>query len=78
MQKGSNPSIDAQFDFYGLQWDKPDVKPAKISREKKTPGTVIVEKHRPSMNKLSSADKMRLRRRAAELLYGRQVLASGN
>jgi hypothetical protein len=53
------------------------MKPAKPIREKKSRGTIIVEEHRPAMNKLSPADKTRLRRRAAELLYGREILASG-
>lgn len=56
---------------------KGNVKPAKTAVEKKTPGTVAVEKHRPLMNKLSAAERRRLRRRAAELLYGREALASG-
>ena len=47
----------------------------KNGERKKTPGTVAVEKHRPLMNKLSNADRHRLRQRAAELLYGKKTLA---
>jgi len=53
------------------------MKSAKPAAEKKTPGTLAVEKHRPAMNKLSEAERRRLRRRAAELLYGREALAPG-
>lgn len=53
------------------------MKAVKKSVEKKTPGTLTVEKHRPLMNKLTDAQRQRLRQRAAELLYGREALASG-
>ena len=43
---------------------------------KKTPGTLAVGKHRPLMIKLTNAQRQRLRQRAAELLYGREALAS--
>ena len=36
--------------------------------EKKTPGTLTVEKHRPLMNKLTPAERQQLRQRAAELM----------
>lgn len=57
--------------------DKPRVKCAKTSAEKKTAGTLAVEKHRPLMNKLKGAERGRLRRRAAELLYGREAASPG-
>jgi len=44
------------------------VKVAKPVAEKKTPGTLTVEKHRPLMNKLTNAQRQRLRQRAAELV----------
>jgi hypothetical protein len=53
------------------------MKHAKPVSEQKTPGTVAVEKHRPLMNKLSSAARRRLRHRAAELLYGHEAVAPG-
>jgi hypothetical protein len=53
------------------------VKAANKTEAKKTPGTLAVEKHRPLMNKLTAAQRRRLRQRAAELLYGNEVLASG-
>jgi hypothetical protein len=43
------------------------VKALKNIVEKKTAGTLAVERHRPLMNKLSEAARRRLRRRAAEL-----------
>jgi hypothetical protein len=49
----------------------------KPPREKKSHGATAVEKHRALMNKLSDAERRRLRRRAAELLYGREALAPG-
>ena len=65
------------FDFTRLRWDKQPVKVAKPGAEKKTPGTLIVEKHRVMMNKFSAAQRRRLRQRAAELLYGRETAAPG-
>jgi hypothetical protein len=53
------------------------VKTAKRAVEKKMPGTLAVEKHRPLMNKLTAAQRRRLRHRAAELLYGREAFAPG-
>ena len=53
------------------------MKSTKPGAEKKTPGTLTVEKHRPLMNKLTPARRQRLRQRAAELLYGREALAPG-
>ncbi len=53
------------------------MKAAKPTVEKKTPGTLTVEKHRPVMNKLTNAQRQRLRHRAAELLYGREAIALG-
>ena len=49
----------------------------KKSDARKTPGTLAVEKHRPAMNKLTAADRQRLRQRAAVLLYGHEALAPG-
>ena len=53
------------------------MKVAKVVAEKKTPGTLITEKHRPLMNKLAAAERRRLRQRAAELLYRREASAPG-
>jgi hypothetical protein len=66
-----------KFDIRPRKEDKQTVKAVKKSVEKKTPGTLTVEKHRPLMNKLTDAQRQRLRQRAAELLYGREALASG-
>jgi hypothetical protein len=53
------------------------MKSRKPPREKKSQGAIAVEKHRALMNKLTDAERRRLRRRAAELLYGREALAPG-
>ena len=53
------------------------VKAAKSVLEKKTAGNLAVKRHRPLMNKLSDADRRRLRRRAAELLCGRETAPIG-
>ncbi len=53
------------------------MKSYKSPPEKKSQGAMAVEKHRALMNKLSAAERRRLRRRAAELLYGREALAPG-
>lgn len=44
------------------------MKAEKKITEKKTPGTLTVEKHRPLMNKLTGAQRQRLRQRAAALV----------
>ena len=53
------------------------VKAANKIEAKKTPGTLAVERHRPLMNKLTAAQRQRLRQRAAALLYGNEALAPG-
>jgi hypothetical protein len=53
------------------------VKHLKSGPEPKTPGTVAVEKHRPLLNKLTEAQRRRLRQRAAALLYGHEAPAPG-
>jgi hypothetical protein len=53
------------------------VKAANKTETRKTPGTLTVEKHRPLMNKLTAAQRQRLRQRATALLYGNEALASG-
>ena len=40
------------------------------TREKKTPGTVAVEKYRPAMNKLTDAQREKLMARAMVTIYG--------
>ena len=46
------------------------VKRSKSSREQKTKGTVIVEEHRPLMNKLTDAERQKLMKAGYELIYG--------
>jgi hypothetical protein len=57
--------------------DKHIVKAAKTVTEKKSAGTLAIERHRPLMNKLSDADRRRLHRRAAELLHGNKNVGHG-
>jgi hypothetical protein len=44
------------------------VKAANKTEVKKTPDTLAVEKHRPLMNKLTAAQRQRLRQHAAEFV----------
>jgi hypothetical protein len=44
----------------------------KSSKEKKSPGTLMVEKYRPRLNKLSAAERARLLDRAMQLAYGEE------
>ena len=53
------------------------MKTVKTAPEKKTAGTLAVEKHRPAMNDLSIEERRRLRRRAAELLHRRDSGETG-
>lgn len=64
-------------DYSSQKWDMNSVKNLKPAPETKTPGTVAVEKHRPLLNKLSEAQRRRLRQRAAALLYGHEAPAPG-
>jgi Mlc titration factor MtfA (ptsG expression regulator) len=59
------------------KWDMISVKNSKPAPEPKTPGTMAVEKHRPLLNKLTEAQRRRLRQRAAALLYGHEATAPG-
>ena len=45
-------------------------KPNASAPEKKTPGTVAVEKYRPAMNKLTDAEREKLMARAMVTIYG--------
>jgi len=45
-------------------------KPATPAQEKKTPGTVVVEKYRSAMNKLTDAERERLMAVAMVPIYG--------
>ena len=46
------------------------VKHMRPARESKTKGTLIVEQHRPVMNKLNDAERQQLMRAGMELIYG--------
>ena len=39
-------------------------------RERKSPGTLIVEKYRPRMNKMTAVERERLLERAMQIAYG--------
>ena len=66
----------SQFDIYPRKADKQNVQVAKPTAEKKTPGTLIVEKYRPRMNKLTAAERPQLRNRARQLAFGLDSEAS--
>jgi hypothetical protein len=67
----------SEFDIAEFSCDSQTVKAAKNFVEKKTAGTLAVERHRPLMNKLSDADLRRLHHRAAELFYGGETAPAG-
>ncbi len=46
------------------------MKAAKRTREKNSPGTAIVEKYRPRMNRLSPVERQKLLERAMQIAYG--------
>lgn len=46
------------------------MKAAKPKKERKSPGTLIVEKYRPAMNKLTATERERLLERAMQIAYG--------
>lgn len=50
-------------------------KAAAKLREKKTPGTLIVEKYRPRMNKLTDAEREKLLAHAMVTIYGQPANA---
>jgi hypothetical protein len=50
-------------------------KPAAKAKEKKTPGTLAVEKYRPKMNKLTDAERKRLLAQAMVTIYGQPANA---
>jgi hypothetical protein len=50
-------------------------KPAGRPKEKKTPGTLAVEKCRPRMNKLTDAERESLLAQAMVTIYGEQANA---
>ena len=43
---------------------------AKPTKERKSPGTLAVEKYRPRMNKLTATERERLLERAMQIAYG--------
>ena len=53
-----------RFDFVSGWWNKSLVKSQKPARQKKSQTTSALERHRAMMNKLSAAERRRLRRRA--------------
>jgi hypothetical protein len=48
------------------------VKDIRTTMEKKTPGTVIVEKYRPKMNKLTPTQRLQLRGHAMRIAFGHE------
>jgi hypothetical protein len=54
------------------RWDKKDVKIMSKVVEKKTAGTFIVEKYRSRLNKLTPAQRRRLRDQAMRIAFGHE------
>jgi hypothetical protein len=48
------------------------LKTVKKNVEKKTSGTLIVEKYRPRLNKLTPAERQQLRDRAMQIAFGHE------
>jgi hypothetical protein len=48
------------------------LKIVKKNVEKKTSGTLIVEKYRPRLNKLTPAERQQLRDRAMQIAFGHE------
>lgn len=46
------------------------MKAAKPKTERTSPGTLIVEKYRPAMNKLTATERERLLERGMQIAYG--------
>lgn len=67
-----------RVDKYFPRWNKQSVKAAKKAVEKKTPGTLVVEKYRPRMNKLTMAERRRLRDRAMRIAFGHEPESAAN
>ncbi len=61
-----------EFDFSTHKENKQIVKVAKPATEKKTPGTLIVEKYRPRLNKLTPGERQQLRNRAMQIAFGNE------
>jgi len=60
--------LEGIVDIGEQELHRKDVKSTKPTAKPATLGTLAVERHRPLMNKLSAAERRRLRQRAAELL----------
>ena len=57
------PAVPGQFE---------PVKRVKSNRERKSKGTLIVQEHRPVMNKLTDAERQQLMKAGYELIYADQ------
>jgi hypothetical protein len=74
---GGHAAFTRSFDFPARECHEIAMKAAKPTGETKTPGATAVEKRRPLMNRLTSAERRRLRQRTAELLYGHETVTAG-
>lgn len=62
-----------KFDTLHYKCDKQAVKTSKATvAERKTRGTLIVEKYRPRLNRLTPTERQRLRNRAMQLAFGHE------
>src|SRR5688572_10752363 len=74
----TNSLFDGILTFIAWDATRKQVKTAKPKGQKKSAGTVIVEKYRPRMNKLSAAERQRLLDRALEIAYGETSKPAGS
>lgn len=68
LDAGGYVPLALRFDYPASECHRIAVKVAKTTAGKRTPGTVAVAKHRRLMNRLTTAERRKLRQRAAELL----------
>ena len=71
----SRAGIDARPDPVQSDSAKSMKKSAAKAKEKKTPGTIAVEKYRPKMNKLTDAEREKLLAQAMVTIYGQPANA---
>ena len=63
-------AVDARCSGMHCRLGSKTKKPVADAKEKKTPGTVAVERYRPAMNKLADAEREKLMARAMVTIYG--------
>lgn len=69
----NHPGESPKFDTTDCKCDNQAVKTSKVAvAERKTRGTIIMEKYRPRLNRLTPAQRQRLRNRAMQIAFGHE------